>query len=180
MADRDPGTKPASNERLPYLFIKIVEEKGVEYLNADRIEHIDFVRKHKLQLDYEKYIESQLIKPISQIFELIVEKLPNFPYGKGYYQEIENIWFNKYLGDKEKTDNKIKKLKSLMVKKLIFQPLIDYANSKVNKVNTIDKWIKPNEILQIEEVKEKKKVEKPNHEITIKKLKQTKLNFGKK
>jgi len=180
MTDRDPGTKPASNERLPYLFIKIVEEKGVEYLNADRIEHVDYVRKHKLQLDYEKYIESQLIKPISQIFELIVEKLPNFPFGKGYYQEIENIWFNKYLGDKEKTEKKIKQLKTLMVKKLIFQPLIDYANSKVNKVNTIDKWIKPIEILQTEEVKEEKKVEKPNHEITIKKLKQTKLNFGKK
>jgi len=184
MADRDIGTKPASNERLPYLFIKIVEEKGVEYLNADRIEHVDFVRKHKLQIDYEKYIESQLIKPISQIFELIVEKLPNFPHGKGYYQEMENIWYNKYLGDKEKTDNKIKKLKALMVKKIIFQPLIDYANSKVNKVNTIDKWIKPNEDLQSEEIKETKtedkKVEKPNHEITIKKLKQTKLSFGKK
>ena len=186
MTDRDPGTKPASNERLPYLFIKIIEEKGVEYLNADRIEHVDYVRKHKLQLDYEKYIESQLIKPISQIFELIVEKLPNFPHGKGYYQEIENIWFNKYLGDKEKTEKKIKQLKALMVKKIIFQPLIDYANSKVNKVNTIDKWIKPIENLQseegkeVKESKEEKKVEKPNHEITIKKLKQTKLSFGKK
>ena len=183
MAERDIGTKPASNERVPYVFIKIKEEKGVEYLNGDRIEHVDYVRKHKLQLDYEKYIESQLIKPISQIFELIVEKLPNFPHGKGYYQEIENIWFNKYLGDKEKTEKKIKQLKALMVKKIIFQPLIDYANSKVNKVNTIDKWIKPNEILQTE-IKETKteetKVEKPNHEITIKKLKQTKLSFGKK
>jgi DNA polymerase elongation subunit (family B) len=187
MTDRDPGTKPASNERLPYLFIKIVEEKGVEYLNADRIEHVDFVRKHKLQLDYEKYILNQIMKPVSQIFELIVEKLPMFPHGKGYYKEIENIWYNKYLGDKEKTDNKIKKLKALMVQKLIFQPLVDYANSKVNKVNTIDKWLKPNEILQSEakEIKEeskveKQKVEKPNHEITIKKLKQTKLSFGKK
>ena len=183
MAERDIGTKPASNERLPYLFIKIVEEKGVEYLNADRIEHVDFVRKHKLQLDYEKYIESQLIKPISQIFELIVEKLPNFPHGKGYYQEIENIWFNKFNGDEIKLDKKIKQLKGQMVKKLIFQPLIDYANSKVNKLNTIDKWIKPNENLQsqeVKEIKEEKKVEKPNHEITIKKLKQTKLSFGKK
>jgi len=183
MADRDIGTKPASNERLPYIFIKIIEEKGVEYLNADRIEHVDFVRKHKLQIDYEKYIESQLIKPISQIFELIVEKLPNFPHGKGYYQEIENIWYNKYLGDKEKTDNKIKKLKALMVKKLIFQPLIDYANSKVNKVNTIDKWFKPNEIVTTDEVKETKteeKKEKLNHEVKIKKITQTKLSFGKK
>jgi len=178
MADRDIGTKPASNERLPYIFIKIIEEKGIEYLNADRIEHVDYVRKHKLQIDFEKYIESQLIKPISQIFELIVEKLPNFEYGKGYYKQMENIWYNKYGGDQEKTDNKIKKLKGQMVKKLIFQPLIDYANSKVNKINTIDNWLKTTEIVSIEESKEKKG--KPNHEITIKKLKQTKLSFGKK
>jgi hypothetical protein len=84
------------------------------------------------------------------------------------------------LGDQVKTDKKIRQLKGLMVQKLIFQPLIDYANSKVNKVNTIDKWIKPNETEKSEEVKEEKKVEKPNHEITIKKLKQTKLSFGKK
>ena len=159
---------------------KIIEEKGVEYLNADRIEHVDYVRKHKLQIDYDKYIESQLIKPISQIFELIVEKLPNFPYGKGYYQEIENVWYNKYLGDQIKTDKKIKQLKGQMVKKLIFQPLIDYANSKVNKVNTIDKWLKPNEIVNTVETKEEEKKEKPIHQVTIKKLKQTTLSFGKK
>ena len=38
----------------------------------------------------------------------------------------------------------------------------------------------PEEIKNSEEVKESKKVEKSNHEITIKKLKQTKLSFGKK
>ena len=185
MTDRDPGTAPASNERVPYLFIKIDEEKGVDYLQGDRIEHVDYVRKNKLTVDFEKYILNQIMKPVSQIFELIVEKLPMFPHGKGYYKEIENIWYNKYGGDKEKTDNKIKKLKALMVQKLIFQPLVDYANSKVNKVNTIDKWIKPienlqSEVKEVKEVKEEKKVEKPNHEITIKKLKQTKLSFGKK
>ena len=137
MYDRDPGTAPASNERIPYIFIKIKEEPGVDYLNGDRIEHVDYVRKHNLQIDYEKYIESQLVKPISQIFELIVEKLPMFPHGIGYYDEIYNIWYNKYNGDIEKTEKKIRQLKGSMVKKLIFQPLIDYANTKVNKVNTL-------------------------------------------
>jgi len=180
ITERDPGNKPASNERIPYVFIKIKEEPGVDYLNGDRIESVPYVKKNNLQIDYEKYIVNQIMKPVSQIFELIVEKLPMFQHGKGYYEEMDNIWFNKYLGDQVKTDKKIRQLKALMVQKLIFQPLIDYANSKVNKVNTIDKWIKPIEILQTEEVKEEKKVEKPNHEITIKKLKQTKLSFGKK
>jgi DNA polymerase elongation subunit (family B) len=170
---------PASNERIPYIFIKIKEEKGVDYLNGDRIEHVDYVRKHNLQIDYEKYIESQLVKPISQIFELIVEQLPMFPYGLGYYDEMTNIWYNKYNGDIEKTEKKIRQLKSLMIKKLIFQPLIDYANSKVNKVNTLDNWFKTEEVIEEEvkaEVKEVIKVEKPKHEIKVKKTKQLSLD----
>ena len=175
ICERDPGNKPASNERVPYVFIKIKEEPGVTYLNGDRIESVSYVKKHNLQIDYEKYILNQIMKPVSQIFELIVEKLPNFPYGQGYYNEIENIWYNKYLGDKIKTEKKIRQLKALMVQKLIFQSLIDYANSKINKINTIDKWFKSN----VEEFVVEKK-EKQKHEITIKKSTQTKLNFGKK
>ena len=38
MAERDPGNKPASNERLPYVYIKIDEQPGVDYLQGDRIE----------------------------------------------------------------------------------------------------------------------------------------------
>ena len=47
-----------------------------------------------------------------------------FPYGKGYYEEMYNIWYNKYNGDIEKTEKKIKQLKALMVHKLIFKELI--------------------------------------------------------
>ena len=177
MYDRDPGTAPASNERIPYIFIKIKEEPGVDYLNGDRIEHVDYVRQNHLQIDYEKYIESQLVKPISQIFELIVEKLPMFPYGLGYYDEIYNIWYNKYNGDIEKTEKKIRKLKGLMVKKLIFQPLIDYANTKVNKVCTLDNWFKTNDVNVIERKEEVTKVEKPKHEIKVKKTKQLSLDI---
>jgi DNA polymerase elongation subunit (family B) len=179
MYDRDPGTAPASNERVPYVFIKIKEEPGIDYLNGDRIEHIDYVRKHNLQIDYEKYIESQLVKPISQIFELIVEKLPMFPHRIGYYDELFNIWYNKYNGDIEKTEKKIRQLKGAMVKKLIFQPLIDYANTKINKVKTIDNWFKTEEVEGMEvkeEVKEEVKVEKPKHEIKVKKTKQMSLD----
>ena len=175
MVDRGDNA-PSSNERIPYIFIKIKEEPSVDYLNGDRIEHVDYVRKNNLQIDYEKYIESQLVKPISQIFELIVEKLPMFPYGKGYYDELFNIWYNKYNGDVEKTEKKIRQLKGLMVKKLIFQPLIDYANSKVNKVNTLDNWFKTEELSETEVKEEVKKVEKPKHELKVKKTKQMSLD----
>jgi len=178
MFDRDPGTAPASNERVPYVFIKIKEEPGIDYLNGDRIEHIDYVRKHKLIIDYEKYIVNQIMKPVSQIFELIVEKLPNFPHGIGYYEELENILYNKFEGNQIKIDKKIMQLKALMVKRLIFDNLIDYANSKINKVKTIDNWFKPEEIDDKgnEQDEIKAKVEKPKHEIKVKKTKQLSLD----
>ena len=178
MFDRDPGTAPASNERVPYVFIKIKEESGIDYLNGDRIEHIDYVRKHKLIIDYEKYIVNQIMKPVSQIFELIVEKLPNFPHGIGYYEELENILYNKFEGNQIKIDKKIMQLKALMVKRLIFDNLIDYANSKVNKIKTIDNWFKPEEIDDKgnEQNEVKAKVEKPKHEIKVKKTKQLSLD----
>ena len=175
MVDRGDNA-PASNERIPYIFIKIKEEPGITYLQGDRIEHVDYVRKHNLQIDYEKYIVNQLQKPISQIFELVVEKLHMFPYGNGYYEEMYNIWYNKYNGDIEKTEKKIRQLKASMVQKLIFQPLIDYANSKVNKVNTIDNWFKTEEVIETEIKEEVKKIEKPKHEIKVKKTKQLSLD----
>jgi len=113
---------------------------------------------------------------VSQIFELVVEKLPMFPYGLGYYNEMSNIWYNKYNGDVEKTEKKIRQLKALMVQKLIFQPLIDYANSKVNKVATIDNWFKAEEVIETEVKEEVKKGEKPKHEIRVKKTKQMSLD----
>ena len=64
-----------------------------------------------------------------------------------------------------------------MVKKLIFQPLIDYANTKVNKVCTLDNWFKTDDVNVIERKEEVTKVEKPKHEIKVKKTKQLSLDI---
>lgn len=186
MGERDPGNKPQSNERIPYVFIKIKEELGVDYLQGDRIEHVEYVRKNKLKVDYEKYILNQIMKPISQLFELVVERLPNFPYGRGYYEEIYNIWYNKYSEKykdephhiEPKTEKKIKELKAKMVQKLIFQPLIEYAQMKTSNARTIDEWFKPQEpTLEDQEQNQVITMKKQeNHEIKIKKSKQLSLD----
>ena len=144
MAERDPGNKPSSNTRIPYVYIKINELPGVDYLQGDRIEHINYVREQKLQVDYEVYIKNQLMKPISQIFELVVEYIPGFPYPGdiSHYMNLENHWYNKYDGDLKKTIKKVSQMKQKMVQKLIFDKLITYANNKVNKVNTIFNYYK--------------------------------------
>jgi hypothetical protein len=143
MGERDPGTKPASNERIPYVYIKIDEKPGIEYLQGDRIEHINYVRENKCQVDYQVYIMNQLMKPISQIFELVVELIPGFAYARdpAYFVNLENHYYNKFEGDLKKTAKKISDIKKEHVQRLVFQPLIDYAERKVSKTSTLDKWL---------------------------------------
>ena len=140
MAERDPGNKPSCNERLPYIYIKIDEQPGVSYLQGDKIEHVNYVRDNCCKVDYETYITNQIMKPISQIFELVVEKLPKFPYQKDYFDNLEIKYYNKFNGDLVKTAEKVSILKHKLIKKLLFDDILTYAYNKAHKVNTIDKY----------------------------------------
>ena len=143
MGERDPGNKPACNERIPYVYIKIEEKPGVKYVQGDKIEHINYVREAKCQVDYEVYITNQIMKPVSQIFELVVEHIPGYKYSKHpeYFNNLEQHYYQKYDGDLKKTQKKISQLKINMIKELIFEPLIQEAIIKFKKINTLDKYI---------------------------------------
>jgi len=70
MKERDPGNAPMSNDRIPYVY---VVPKGEIKLQGDRIEHIEYVKQNKLELDYLFYITNQIMKPSIQFLELISE-----------------------------------------------------------------------------------------------------------
>ncbi len=67
MADRDPGNRPQSNDRIPYAYVitKDVEVQG------DRVEHPEYIAEHKLELDYVFYITNQIMKPAIQFLKLL-------------------------------------------------------------------------------------------------------------
>ena len=50
MTERDPGNKPASNERIPYAYIKVEEKDGVKLLQGDKIEHVNYIQENSLEL----------------------------------------------------------------------------------------------------------------------------------
>ena len=55
MGERDPGNKPSSNDRIPYVYIAVKEQKGKKILQGDRVENPDYINQHKLQIDYKFY-----------------------------------------------------------------------------------------------------------------------------
>jgi DNA polymerase elongation subunit (family B) len=71
MAARDPGNKPELNDRIPFVYVETYGDKKV--LQSEKIETPDYVIKHNLKLDYVHYITNQLMNPLIQILEFLVD-----------------------------------------------------------------------------------------------------------
>ena len=70
MADRDPGNRPLSNDRIPYAY---VEPKGKVTLQGDRVETPEYIIENKLKLDYLFYITNQIKTPALKFLDLLIE-----------------------------------------------------------------------------------------------------------
>ena len=108
-----------------YLFHENQIKLKKSTLQGDRIEHPTFIREKNLEIDYQLYITNQLMKPICQIYGLIVERLDKkykFPYSKDYYKKE----YNKLIKEKEETKvvAKIRDMREKMAKELLFMPTI--------------------------------------------------------
>lgn len=73
IAERDPGNKPSTSDRIPFVYIVNPKAK----LQGDKIELPTYIREHGLQPDYAHYITNQISKPVAQIFGLALEYLTN-------------------------------------------------------------------------------------------------------
>lgn len=70
MGERDPGNKPQSNDRIPFVYIET--GKKVK-LQGERVEHPQYIKENKLKIDYLFYITNQIMKPSLQFLELIAK-----------------------------------------------------------------------------------------------------------
>jgi DNA polymerase elongation subunit (family B) len=83
MAQRDPGNKPQSNDRIPFVYVEV--DKKVK-LQGERVEHPDFIKENKLKIDFLFYITNQIMKPATQFLELIAQK-PELIFNKYIIRE---------------------------------------------------------------------------------------------
>ena len=81
IAVRDPGNAPASGERIGYVYIQAPTGQAASKLQGDRVETPEFIVANGLKPDAEYYINHQLYNPLSQLFGLMLEKMPGFVDG---------------------------------------------------------------------------------------------------
>tara|TARA_A100001011_G_scaffold347032_1_gene383825 strand:+ start:399 stop:4181 length:3783 start_codon:yes stop_codon:yes gene_type:complete len=137
MTKRDPGNKPATGSRLPYVYIKT--DKSVK-LQGDKIESPDYVKKNNLQIDYEIYITNQLMKPLMQLFGLVLEQIPLFKKRVNGFNRMNRRLKNKYKDDMETYNEEITKLRDKETKKILFDPILaKLGNKKSEKTIQIQK-----------------------------------------
>ena len=137
MGVRDPGNKPGSNDRIPYVYIQVKDYSG---LQGDRIEHPDYIRDNDLKPDYKFYITNQIMKPVGQIYSLIVEKLDGFKYPKNYYESKYKSLLNTLTPEKART--KISDLRFKDACDIVFGEVLRVAENRKNKAREITDFFK--------------------------------------
>ena len=113
---RDPGNKPSPGDRIPYVYIQT--NKKVK-LQGNKIEHPDYIIENKLKLDYSFYISNQIMKPVQQVFALVLEDIESFQKKKKTFLiMLDNLRYT--IDDDEKYRKKVETLRNKEVKALLF------------------------------------------------------------
>ena len=76
IAARDPGNAPSSGDRIGFVYVKPTTGQLASKLQGDRIETPAWIMEKKLVPDAEYYIDHQLMNPLSQLFGLLLERMP--------------------------------------------------------------------------------------------------------
>ena len=139
---RDPGNKPQPNDRIPYVYIQHKEKKNEIILQGDKIENPQFIIQNKIPIDYAFYITNQIMKPVCQIYTLILENLEGFKYDKDYYKNMQSRLLSlcKTPEEKVKVKEKIQNLKMKNVEQILFSDALRKAENKKEGRQEITKW----------------------------------------
>jgi DNA polymerase elongation subunit (family B) len=112
---RSPGEKPASGDRIAYVYIQPPTGQSAADLQGDRIETPAFIKENRLKPDYMFYIDHQISNPVCQVFGLLIEEIP------GYTEQAWDMNPDKAVSQREN-----------MAYKLLFQDAI-HTNTSIAK-----------------------------------------------
>ena len=128
ITSRDPGNKPSSGDRIPFVYIHSNDKKA---LQGDKIETPTYILENHLKIDYSFYITNQIMKPVQQVFALVLEKIwsENGKLSKiaKFKKEVDTV--KKTITDLEKQENKLEKMRNDEIKVLLFDEFLRVTNN---------------------------------------------------
>ena len=128
ITSRDPGNKPSSGDRIPFVYIHNINKKA---LQGEKIETPTYIVEQGLKIDYSFYITNQIMKPVQQVFALVLEKIwtmqNKMPKLKKFRAEVESLRAKSE--DDEKFEDKLEQLKNKEVKALLFDDYLRTTNN---------------------------------------------------
>ena len=137
---RDPGSKPGPGDRIPFVYIATKDKKA---LQGEKIETPTFITENNLKIDYSFYITNQIMKPVQQVFALVLEKIwdlqnKSLTKGKKFKKEIEMM--SKTI-DENKFEDKLEQMKNKEVKALLFDEYLRETNNEKEGLQSLTKYL---------------------------------------
>ena len=139
ITEREPGNKPSSGDRIPFIYIHTNNKTA---LQGEKIETPAFIIEHKLKIDYSFYITNQIMKPLQQLFSLVLEKIWKLQNKQSkivqFKREVETI---RRSTPYDKIEDKIETLKNKEVKSLLFDEYLRKTNNVKTGNQDITQWL---------------------------------------
>ena len=141
MTQRDPGNKPGPGDRIPYVYIHNPNKNA---LQGEKIETPNYIKENNLKIDYSFYITNQIMKPVQQVFALVLYKIWEMEKKQkliGMFKREENKLRASL--SKEKFEEKLETLKNKEIKTLLFDEFLRESNNQKSNNQTIKSWFSP-------------------------------------
>lgn len=140
MTARDPGNKPGPGDRIPFAYIST---SGKKTLQGEKIETPSFITDNKLKIDYSFYITNQIMKPVQQVFALVLEKIwvmqGKRPKLLKFKRDVETLR-KEYIDDVDKFEEKVESLRCKEIKALLFDEYLRETNNEKAGVQSMTKF----------------------------------------
>jgi len=140
ITERDPGNKPGPGDRIPFVYIASKDKKA---LQGEKIETPTFILDNKIKIDYSFYITNQIMKPVQQVFALVLEKIwvnaNKIPKIKKFKTEVEALR-REYYDKPEKFEEKLEAMRCKEIKCLLFDAYLRETNNEKSGLQTLTKF----------------------------------------
>lgn len=143
IGERDPGNKPKSNDRIPYVYIVKKETKRKKLLQGDKIELPSYIKEHNLPIDYRHYITNQIAKPVCQVFALELEQLPRYRETTKLKKATREWKEAKTEESKDKKYETYRKRREEVANKLLFEESVVKITNTMNNQTNLHAFFKP-------------------------------------